>query len=229
MAKRLKHPAIATICILRIIVGGHLFFAGMIKLINPGWSSLPFLENARIPFFRLIANNEGFIQVIDTINVWGLILIGAFLVIGVWDRVAAIGGTILLSFYYFAYPPFQLLSDYKPGIEPAFIVNATLIEILVLVLLIAVPTGRVFGLTGLMSERKVKKEEPQVLSTRRQMLKSLGTLPILGIFGIPFLQRGYSEKVNAVTGASSMVLRDDYRTWTMTARHGFSGGRCLTG
>jgi hypothetical protein len=43
------------------------------------------------------------------------------------------------------------------------------------------------------------------------MLKSLSTLPILGIFGIPFLQRSFSEKVNAVTGASSMVLRDDYR------------------
>jgi hypothetical protein len=140
-----------------------------------------------------------------------LILIGAVLVIGVWDRVAAIGGTILLSFYYFAYPPFQLLSDYKPGIEPAFIVNSNLIEILVLVLLIAVPTGRVFGLSGLVSERKVEKEEQQVSSTRRQMLKSLGTLPILGVFGIPFLQRGFSEKVNAVTGASSMVLRDDYR------------------
>ena len=78
MDKRLKNSVIATICILRISVGGHLFFAGMIKLINPGWSSLPFLENARIPFLRLIANNEVFIQVIDSLNVLGLGLTSAY-------------------------------------------------------------------------------------------------------------------------------------------------------
>ena len=57
-------------------------------------------------FFHWMAASGSLLKFIDVINIFGLILIGAALFIGLFTRIAAIAGTFLLSLYYFAYPPF---------------------------------------------------------------------------------------------------------------------------
>ena len=45
---------------------------------------------------------------VDFINVWGLIMIGFFLFIGLFTRWISVAGIVLLLFYYIAYPPFPI-------------------------------------------------------------------------------------------------------------------------
>ena len=43
-------------------------------------------------------------HITDFLNVYGLILIGLALFIGLFSRVASLAGALLLTLYYFAYP-----------------------------------------------------------------------------------------------------------------------------
>ncbi|MCK9411564.1 MAG: hypothetical protein M0Q53_04630 [Prolixibacteraceae bacterium] len=58
--------------------------------------------------------NERFLitllRMTDFINVYGLILIGLALFIGIFSRAASLAGGLLLGLYYFAYPPYGNLS-----------------------------------------------------------------------------------------------------------------------
>lgn len=218
MKSKLSSSGRIIITILRILIGGHLFFQGMIKLVSPTWTSQLYLENS-YGIFAWISGQTGLVKFIDFLNIWGLILIGAALVIGMYERIAAICGIVLLGLYYFAYPPFNLMQYNITGEGQSFIVNATLLEIIALIVLFAIPTGKLFGLARLSEYRsnlKSQKEEDggpgqAKQQQRRELLKSLGTLPFLGVFAVPFMQKKLYENIDAVTGASSIVLRDDYR------------------
>ena len=203
---------------LRILVGGHLFFQGMIKLVSPTWTSQSYLENS-YGIFQWISGHSGLLKIIDILNIWGLILVGMALVIGFYERAAAICGIILLGLYYLAHPPFSMLTYNLTAEGQSFLVNATLLEIVALILLVILPTGQYFGLARLSKWRSrtvssreradSQEQEPPLL--RRELLKSLGTIPLLGVFAIPFMQKKLYANLDAVTGASSVVLRDTYR------------------
>ena len=73
------------IVILRVLIGWHLLYEGLVKFMNPDWSSYGFLNASKwifSDFFRMIAANETLLKITDAINVWGLLLIGLFLIVG---------------------------------------------------------------------------------------------------------------------------------------------------
>jgi thiosulfate dehydrogenase [quinone] large subunit len=76
---------------------------------------------------------------------WGLILVGLGLILGVFTRVSAIGGMVLLGFYYLSHPPFLNLEYVLPSEGSYLIVNKTLIEMISLWVLWLFPTGRIMG------------------------------------------------------------------------------------
>lgn len=87
--------------LLRLIMGFLFFFAGWSKITTDGWSAAGFLEQASGPFagwFQSLAGH-GFV---DALNMWGLTLIGAALILGLLVRTASVCGIVLMTLYYFA-------------------------------------------------------------------------------------------------------------------------------
>ena len=73
-----------SLVILRVAVGWHFLYEGVTKLINPNWSSLGSLMDSGGVFeglFQSMAGNPAVLNVVDFLNIWGLMLIGAGLMI----------------------------------------------------------------------------------------------------------------------------------------------------
>ncbi len=134
---------------LRVLIGWHFLYEGLAKLYDPVWSSKPYLSGAIGPFapvFKSMASNEALLRVADVLNVWGLILIGFGLFVGLLAKPAKIFGILLLSFYYLSYPPFAGLGINEHVEGTYWIVNKNLIEISALLILVFFPTSRITGI-----------------------------------------------------------------------------------
>jgi thiosulfate dehydrogenase (quinone) large subunit len=139
---------------LRILIGWHFLYEGVIKLYNPSWTAKGYLLSAEVmkPFFAMMAK-DGVIGVIDTLNIAGLILVGVLLIAGLKTSWAAIGGMLLLAFYYLAHPPFTGITQ-GPAEGSYWIVNKNLIELAALYVLYQFPTTTSFGLEALFRKPK---------------------------------------------------------------------------
>lgn len=140
---------ILSITILRIVIGWHFLYEGLVKVTNPEWSAVSFLESATGPFasfFKSIATNSGALEIVNFLNQWGLVLIGLSLMIGLLSRWASLGGIVLVALYYFASPPFIGMNNI-PAFEGNYlIVNKNLIEIFALWVLYLFPSSKVYGI-----------------------------------------------------------------------------------
>lgn len=192
--------------LVRIIVGWHLLYEGVTKLLDPGWSSAGFLSGSTGPLaglFGWMAANETVLAVVDQLNIWGLTLIGLGLMLGVFTRVAAWGGVALLAMYYVAYPP--LFGPTTPGVTEGsyLLVNKNLVEMVALLAVGAFP-AIAWGLDGLVFGRvstakaappegkpKLDKLAPSYLGpmSRRQLVTGLAGVPVLGAFVLAALKK----------------------------------------
>jgi len=86
------------------------------------------------------------IDMVDSIVVWGLIVVGACLMIGLFSRCAAVAGAVLLLSFYAAVPPLPGLTGAMDGTAHYMYVNVTLIESLALLALATTHSGRWAGL-----------------------------------------------------------------------------------
>ena len=212
--------------LLRIAIGSHFLFEGLSKLFTPGWTAAEYLATSRwifAPFFHWIVDTPAVLNTVDVINIWALIIIGLFLMLGLFSRQSAFAGMILLFLYYVAHPPFIRLEFGIPTEGNYLVINKTLIELFALGVLTFFPTGKYLGLDSLFFLFKkgrqetdfasnIESEEGQIVSTtqlkRREWLKSVATLPIIGVFGYALFKKknweSYEEKnlVDAMTGAS---------------------------
>jgi len=125
---------------LRLVMGWILFYAGIVKLLDPTWSAQAFLyasASRDIPFafvwHELAAH---WIWLVDPLNAWGETLIGLCLIMGALVRFAAAMGSILMVLYYFAHLP----------LEWGFIVDYHIVYVMLLFGLGAVGAGRLLGL-----------------------------------------------------------------------------------
>ena len=135
--------------VLRIFIGWHFFYEGLAKLFNPYWTSAGYLAQSQWWFkgiFLDIAASPSMLTFVDCVNTWGLILIGLGLMAGCLTKFAAVFGVVLLALYYIAAPPFVGLTYAMPMEGSYVIVNKILIELAAVVVLLAFPTGELFGL-----------------------------------------------------------------------------------
>ena len=138
-----------SLTVLRIFVGWHLLYEGISKLINPYWSSAAFLLDSKwllSGVAQTIVANPTLLSISDNVNMWGLTLVGALLLLGLFARYAAVAGAILVLLYYFFAPPFFGLEYSKPAEGSYLIVNKNLIEACVLWVLYTFPTSHIIGL-----------------------------------------------------------------------------------
>ena len=149
----------ATLVVLRLLIGWHCLYEGIAKLMNPAWSARGFLSESKWILSGLthwIVTNASVLHTVDFLNAWGLVAIGAGLILGLFSRYAAIAGTFLLLIYYACNPPMVGL-EYSVPMEGAYvIVSKTLIEAIAMFLLVLFPTSQIFGLDLYVSRFKSK-------------------------------------------------------------------------
>jgi thiosulfate dehydrogenase [quinone] large subunit len=152
---------ITALTFLRVLIGWHFLYEGLVKLYSPGgWTSEFFLLNSVGPFssvLKSMAANHSVLHWVDQANMWGLILIGLCLFLGVFAKPAKILGILLLFLYYISYPPFAHYSVSIPVEGSYWIVNKNLIELAALVVLFFFPSSHITGLDRYLDSLKTMK------------------------------------------------------------------------
>jgi len=194
---------------LRIAIGWHFLYEGISKIAAGNWTSSGYLLNTSgflSGFYHWLAHSPALLKATDVLNMYGLVLIGLALFIGLFIRFASISGILLLILYYFAYPPFgNPLMNTPDG--HLFIVDKIFIEAVAL-FYILVSKEKGYGmdvLLGLFARKRKEKETEagaEGLSSRREALKNLATLPVLGFMGWGALRNLNTYGADVMSGAT---------------------------
>lgn len=196
--------------ILRMAIGWHFIYEGISKIIQGNWTASGFLRNTSgffSGFYHFLAGSPGMLKVTDSLNMYGLTLIGLALFAGLYSRLAALAGAVLMVLYYFAYPPFG-----NPMLNPAdghlFIVDKLFIEAIVLVFLFVYHEDG-FGLDSFLKRYREGKRSGEKLSddvsSRREALKNLATIPALGLMGWGAARNFSTFGADVMSGATIQV------------------------
>ena len=220
---RLSNPQQWGFIVLRILIGWHFLYEGIVKLLDPNWSAESFLTGSQgflSGAFQWMASQPAVLEVVNILNIWGLILIGLGLFLGFFARTAVYAGILLLFFYYIAYPPFQGFNFGVPQEGHYLFVNKNFIELMALVVLALFPKTLNIGLWSLLRRmglrislpvpKRSKNPGPATASarssegskSRRDMLKHLAFLPFLGGFAWAFMSNKEYGKTDAITGGT---------------------------
>lgn len=98
----------------------------------------------------------------DMAAMWGLLILGPCLIIGLFTRFSAILGAVMVLSFYLVIPPWPGVPP-APGPEHSLIVNKNLIEVIALLGIAALPTGSWFGIDAFFYRLFTgKKTESQV-------------------------------------------------------------------
>lgn len=79
---------------------------------------------------------------------WGLLILGTLLLLGLGTRFAAVAGAVMVLSFYLVIPPFPGVPQ-PPAPEHSLIINKNLIEVIALLGIAGMPTGTWFGIDGL--------------------------------------------------------------------------------
>ncbi len=148
---------IFSLTFLRVLIGWHFLFEGLMKVYTPGWTARTYLLGSVGPFsavFKALAANPNILSVVDIMNEWGLVIIGLGLFIGLFEKPLKIAAIILLFLYYLAYPPFPGLTINAPMEGSYWIVNKNLIELAGVLVLLFFPSGHITGIDSFIFKRK---------------------------------------------------------------------------
>ena len=129
--------------VLRILIGWHFLYEGLVKVQNPDWTSAGYLMDSKwilSGFFQMLAENPSILNFVDFLNQWGLVLIGIGLILGLFTRWMAFAGMALISLYYLSSPPLIGLEYSVPTEGNYLVVNKNLIEAAALLLLAGLVT-----------------------------------------------------------------------------------------
>jgi uncharacterized membrane protein YphA (DoxX/SURF4 family) len=198
------------ITVLRIAIGWHFLYEGLSKILLGNWSSSSYLLHTSGPFsgfYHFLTGTAWLLKLTDLFNMYGLLLIGLALFIGLFSRYAALLGALLLTSYYFAYPPFgNILTNATEG--HLFIVDKIFIEAVALLFLF-ICREKGFGLDAWIRDYRIglkSTEKPIDKSrSRREALKNLATLPVLGALGWGAIHKYKEHGADVMTGATIQV------------------------
>lgn len=198
----------AVITILRMAIGWHFLYEGITKLMMEGWTAAPYLNGSMgifSGFYHWLGSSTALLKIVDLLNIYGLILIGLCLAFGFGTRIAALLGGLLLTLYYFAYPPFGAAALMQPE-GNVFIVNKQFIEAAILYAMIFfTDTGfgidRLRALAAPATGQAGKKGDP----SRRETIRNLVALPVIGAAGVGAFINRRRYGSDTVSGATIKV------------------------
>ncbi|MEI7829992.1 MAG: DoxX family protein [Prolixibacteraceae bacterium] len=210
----------------RVFIGWHFLYEGLSKVFSH-WSSSGYLMGSQwlfSGFFHWIAETPEVLRVVDILNIAGLILLGVGLFVGLFTRVSAFTGALLILFYYIANPPFIGYMGEATGEGHYLIVNKQLIEMAVLLVIVFLPQDFLWSIDRWIARIRQRREDEKEVnqleegpSGRREIIKDLVALPVLGGFSWILMKKrkweSYEElslvsensRVNAISGATTQV------------------------
>jgi thiosulfate dehydrogenase [quinone] large subunit len=140
--------------LLRLFIGWHFMYEGMVKILNPNWTSLPYLLDSKGPaadLFISMTQNAGLMSVVNYLNEYALLFIGLGLTLGILFRLAAYGGMALLVMYTLSHPSFVGASYMMPFEGSYLWIDKNLVEFVALGVLCLFPTSQVYGIDRILS------------------------------------------------------------------------------
>lgn len=142
------------VSLLRIAIGSLFLYAGIAKLIDPEWTSAGYLAGAQTwaRFYGWLALPQNIVWV-DTLNEWGLFLVGVTLILGIGTRIAAAIGMLIMALYYVPSLNFPYAGEH------AYIIDEHIIYIAVFIVLIVCKAGMHWGIDGVI-QRSQRVPEP---------------------------------------------------------------------
>ena len=134
--------------ILRIFIGWHFLFEGIVKVTNPSWTAKAYLLDSHgfaSSFFVGLTQNDSVLNFVNFANEWALVLIGLGLICGCFYRLSSFGGVVLLLMYTLSHPSFVGPTNPMP-IEGSYLwIDKNLIECAGICLLWVFPTSEILG------------------------------------------------------------------------------------
>ena len=145
--------------LLRVSFGFLFLYAGFTKVIDPTWSAAGYLKGATTfaGFYQWLSSPQ-IIPLTNFLNEWGLTLIGAALILGVFVRLSVILGATMMILYYFPILNFPTVGEH------GYLVDEHIIYALALLLLGALRAGRVIGLEKWCSNLPICSRYPKLRS-----------------------------------------------------------------
>jgi len=150
----LSRTAMVAITLMRVLVGWHFLYEGIAKLSSPAWSAAGYLKQARGPFaelFKSLAAQPNLLANADLITMWGLTIVGVLLILGLFTRLASIGGIGFILLFYLCNPPFVGYFYSIPTEGSYLVVNKNLVELAALLVIFATGSGKFAGLDRIVS------------------------------------------------------------------------------
>ncbi len=213
---------------IRILIGWHFLYEGVSKLFTPGWTSKVYLENSLWigkDLFAWMASSPAMLQTVDMLNIFGLTLIGLALVLGFQTRLASWAGVAMLLMYYVAYPPIPGYTFGAVNEGSYLLINKNIIEAAMLIYFAITGKDGHYSADRLVREWKEEKAHPPIPPTgsvgggapvsglRREMLRDLIGIPVLGAFAYAAYKKGRwdsfekkylleNQKTDALSGAT---------------------------
>ena len=143
-----RGPMIA-ITALRVLVGWHFLHEGLSKLTAPAFTAAGYLKQAKGPLagaFHSLAASPDMLANANLITMWGLTLVGALLILGLFTRLASLAGIAFVLMFYLAAPPWIGYFYAIPTEGSYLIVNKNLVEVAALAVVFFTGSGLYYGL-----------------------------------------------------------------------------------
>ena len=145
--------------LLRLFIGWHFLYEGIIKLYNPDWTALGYLASSQGPLrpFFLWLTGDTMLGISNWGNMMALTFVGLSLVLGIFEKWGALVGACLLAFYYLAHPSFPWVAQLN--VEGSYwFVNKNLIELAACLVIYQIPTSQFFGLERILNKKEILTE-----------------------------------------------------------------------
>jgi len=144
------------VALLRVVLGWFFFYAGITKVLDPGWTAQNYLTGAKtfVDLYQWLASPE-MIGLVNFVNEWGLTLIGASLILGIGVRLSSVLGAGMMLLYYLPILEF-------PYVAHGFIVDEHIIYAAVFLMLASLRAGRYYGLENWCSGLPICSKYPKL-------------------------------------------------------------------
>ncbi|WP_053826107.1 DoxX family membrane protein [Lascolabacillus massiliensis] len=143
--------------ILRVLIGWYFLYEGLAKVFTPNWTAFGYLIDSKgifSPIFTAIAENPDILAISDFLNIWGLVIIGLLIILGLFERIGYIGAAALLVMYYLAHPPLMNVEYLFPTEGSYLWVDKNLILLFTVIVLYLLPTAKAIGFDRLIFNKK---------------------------------------------------------------------------
>ena len=142
---------------LRVVTGWYFLYEGISKLLSPGWTSYGYLMDSQGLFaeiFKSLGQNQFLMPIVDAVNIYGLILIGLLMILGLFEKIGYLGAALLLIMYYLSHPASLNVTYLLPPEGSYLWINKNIVMLFAVIVLMAFPTANRIGIDRIIFKNK---------------------------------------------------------------------------